>query len=328
MILLSTNSYAQDYVSNIRIVQANDSIHINYDLNTDHKNGYLDKYQRTKTRRFDVQLLYSTDKNNYKFCNNTTGDVGKKIKQGKSKSISWSPLSEKYGYIGEMSFKIISEPIIPKISWGISFTKSIVDLGGDWDQSRANSLSLFLHHPFKNPKLSGIFIINITGSKSSFSREGTTSYNLGGVYSFNSDFVTVNNSQEKGAKYTSIIIGYGIQFNKRVFSIYYGMGPAFGSQCRSYRSYGDVQNKDGNWVHVDEISNVENSNATFTLLVGFGVKIMDTMPVSIILPIEYQFLPGNDSNFIEYQYLPGNVRWPGLFSGDSHFFKTGIRLQF
>ena len=158
MILLSTNSYAQDYVSNIKIVQANDSIHINYDLNTDHKNGYLDKYQRTKTRRFDVQLLYSTDKNNYKFCNNTTGDVGKKIKQGKSKSISWSPLSEKYGYIGEMSFKIISEPIIPKISWGISFTKSIVDLGGDWDQSRANSLSLFLHHPCNNPKLSGFFI--------------------------------------------------------------------------------------------------------------------------------------------------------------------------
>jgi len=140
-LLLQHVGLTQNPVNNVRIKETGNGLHILYDLYSPGKK-YFDKHRRTKTRRFDIELVYSVDENkNFILQKNTTGDVGKSIPCGSDKKISWKPNSN-FGLVGKANIEIKATPVIPKVTWGFSYTKNILNLDRYTDKTNVNKFQL------------------------------------------------------------------------------------------------------------------------------------------------------------------------------------------
>lgn len=88
-------------INNIRAVEKDTLVIINYDLISDNPSGFFVKiYLGDAENSFDANPMLSV-----------TGDVGNNVSAGSNKEIIWNPLKSKDSLVGEFRFKIIATPI-------------------------------------------------------------------------------------------------------------------------------------------------------------------------------------------------------------------------
>jgi|WetSurSiteA1Bulk_404760.scaffolds.fasta_scaffold00300_5 hypothetical protein len=226
VLFLSSNNYGQsftlnemqgkEYVENITSSLIDNEIIINYDLINPSAKGYVDQYKRVKGCKFIVELYYSFDGRNFNKVDNADGDIGPDILVGKNKVIKWNVLDSALGLIGNVIFYISPKPILPKLSFSLTYTTWITignDYGPDENFSN-NSFEVKLYKPLKNGNGSIVFPINF----SSFTDE-------------------TGESSEHGIAFA---IGMGWQSNKRIFSIYSSVGPTIINRTVDNEEYNET----------------------------------------------------------------------------------------
>lgn len=278
-IILINQTYSQEYVKNIRINQTGDSLQILYDLKVEDKKNYIDPKHRVKSRKFHVNLFYSSDDGRtYRQINNASGDIEKSVFQGKDKRIVFEPENSKYGMIGKYTFKIDANPKIPKISFGLTYCHNLFTLGGHSDSARVNEFRLNVYKPLGH-SISLLLSLGLISANSTYNR----------IWGDNVLSGVTLDKEHYEVKGTAVTLGVGIQLFNRWISFFGGGGLMFRNKSSSSYTVYD----DGNVVYDHGM----NNSVKVILQVGIQVKIIDTRLCTILLPITL-FLEPSDGDFL------------------------------
>ena len=163
LFVLFIDTNAQEFVSNIRISQIDNSVIIKYDLNSN-----------DKVNKFNVNAYYSTDDGlSFKEIFTAKGAIGNKIRAGKDLEIIWNPLSQLDGIIGGINIKIVATPFYPNKTFAISYLKGVAI--NNINESSLNKIQMSIGLRSKN-KNSGFISTYLGLSNSKFNDSWTNNY--------------------------------------------------------------------------------------------------------------------------------------------------------
>ena len=206
-----------EYIKNFRVIPASNKIYFQYDLRYNTKKKYSEENEFMKVRKFNIELSYSLDNGvSYNLLKDTKGDIGRKILNGKSKTIIYKPRNT-YGLIGNIKYRITSEPIIPKTTFAIGYLGSFCLSNSDINTFGEYFDNRYSYKTYNYHQLS----LNLYRLKN----KGCFYYTLKTAYSTYSNCEVLT--------YT---LGIGKQTKRRKCSINFGLG--FGHEIREQSFFG------------------------------------------------------------------------------------------
>ncbi|HNQ82156.1 MAG TPA: hypothetical protein PLW31_04960 [Bacteroidales bacterium] len=286
LILNALSVTSQGYTKDVRSYQSDDKVIIQYRLKVTNKKGYVDYNHRMKSRRFDISLFHSYDQGNqYHSSGNVKGKVGKNIHAGQGKRIIWRPDSE-FGYIGNIQFKVEANPRIPKVCWGLSYSRGIYNFG-TLRSPEINRIHLKIYKIGK-------------GNGSTFFPLGISTGNTRVIqdsYIPDSSYILI---EIKKTLSKALTVGIGGQTRNRAFSIYVAAGVMIQDE--------DIEKfkEESDNILVDAGKEF-TSDLKFILDGGISIKLFDTKPFTVLLPVNVFWEP------IDQDYISIN---------------TGLEVQF